>query len=79
MCMHVCFKLKIIMEPNQEFSRVVMLGINHIFPGDGFNNQSLWQHIGPRLLLKVPSEAMDTSFFSLLEVSAPSEDLVSLL
>lgn len=49
MCMHVCFKLKITMEPNQEFSRVVMLGINHTFPRDGFNNQSLWWHIGPRL------------------------------
>ena len=64
--MCVCFKWKIIMGPNQEFSRVVMLGLNHTFPGDGFNNQSLWGHIGPRLASEIPSEAMDTSCSSLL-------------
>lgn len=43
---------KKIIEPNQEFSRVVMLGFNHMFPGDGFTKESPWGHLGLRLVTK---------------------------
>lgn len=70
---------KKIIEPNQEFSRVVMLGFNHMFPGDGFTKESPWGHLGLRLVTKNPLEVMETICFSYLGVTAPSEDLVSIL